>query len=1008
MVHRNVSFIIKRLSLGLALIALAAAVLLLSDLRSRRSARAAAAAESHAARKVFRLAVLQHSAQPVLDDGVQGMLEALRENGFVEGDNISVRRFNAAGDLPTANAIAKNITDGDYDLVLTASTTSMQVVANANKAGKAKHIFGLVSDPYAAGVGISRQNHLDHPRHMAGYGTMQPVEASFRLARQFAPDLKTVGVVWNPTEANSEAQLKVARKICQELRLTLLEATVDNSSGVLDAANALVSRGIEALWVCGDGTTLNAFDSLVAATKKGAIPIFTVIPPHAERGALFDLGANYHEVGRLTGALAAEVLHGRDPATIPIDDVLPEVLLVNKLALRDLKGSWRLPAEARDRAEVLIDETGRHAKAPARPAVASANKPAAAPALSKKWKITLLELNDVPAIEESRKGFLAGLEEAGLVRGRDYEVKILNAQGDLPTLNTMVDTALGDGADLIAPISTAALQATMRKVRDRPIIFAQVTDPVRAGAGRSPTDHLANVTGSTPLSDHEKIIEIIRRCLPRARRIGTLFNPSEDNSVIQKDGLIAAGKKAGIAVEVSGINKPTEIADAAAGLCSQQLDAVCQISDNMTSAGFPSIVNAARQARIPLFCYQTPQAEAGATVAVARDFLDAGKVAGGLAARVMRGEDPAKLPFELVSRTRLVLNLQAAKALGLALPADLAAQADIVIDDTGRHERPAAKPVAPVAAAPRARNQGPLSKKWRVQLINYNESAAAEEVLSGISDGLKASGLVLDRDYSLKTRSAQGDMATLGSIFDAALNEGADLFLILSTPTLQTAMKKVRDVPIVFTFVANPMIAGAGKSYTDHAPLVTGISSLGPFAEMAALLQKHFPQHKRVGTLFCPAEINSVFNKELFEREAAQRGITVEALPVNTSSDLPEAAAALCSRQISAVVQIVDNLTAGGFVSIGRAAQRARLPLFCFSSPSIKQGSAVVISRDYHQGGLDGAALAVRVMRGEKPADIPFSLISGTRTIVHLGNAQALGMTIPPGLIAEADEVIRP
>src|SRR5207244_6413733 len=227
-------------------------------------------------------------------------------------------------------------------------------VANANKAGKAVHIFGLVSDPYAAGVGISRENHLEHPRHMAGYGTMQPVAGSFRLARQFAPELKTVGVVWNTVEANSEAQLKVARKICQEWGLTLLEATVDNSSGVLDAANALVSRGIEALWVCGDGTTLNAFDSLTAAAKKGGIPIFTVIPPHAERGALFDLGANYHEVGRLTGELAGEVLGGRDPAKIPIDDLLPEILMVNKLVLRDLKGSWRLPAEVRDRAEVLI------------------------------------------------------------------------------------------------------------------------------------------------------------------------------------------------------------------------------------------------------------------------------------------------------------------------------------------------------------------------------------------------------------------------------------------------------------------------------------------------------------------------------------------------------------------------------------------------------------------------------------------------------------------------------
>src|SRR6185436_653625 len=236
-------------------------------------------------------------------------------------------------------------------------------------------------------------------------------------------------------------------------------------------------------------------------------------------------------------------------------------------------------------------------------------------------------------------------------------------------------------------------------------------------------------------------------------------------------------------------------------------------------------------------------------------------------------------------------------------------------------------------------------------------------------------------------RSAQGDMATLSGIFDAAVSEGADLFLTLSTPTLQTALKKVRGVPVVFTFVGDPIIAGAGRSNTDHLPHVTGISVLGALGEMTALLQKHFPQYKRVGTLFCPAEINSVNNKELFTREAARHGIIVETVPVNTASDLSEGAAALCSRRIDAIVQVGDNLTAAGFVSIGRAAQRAKLPLFSFNGPTIKQGAAVVVSRDFYDAGLEAMEVAARVMRGESPAHIPFSPIKKTRTIVHLPNA---------------------
>lgn len=232
-------------------------------------------------------------------------------------------------------------------------------------------------------------------------------------------------------------------------------------------------------------------------------------------------------------------------------------------------------------------------------------------------------------------------------------------------------------------------------------------------------------------------------------------------------------------------------------------------------------------------------------------------------------------------------------------------------------------------------------------------------------------------------------------------------FLLLSTPTLQVAMKKVRDVPVVFTFVANPMLAGAGQSYSNHAPNVTGVSSLGPFREMATLLATHYPQYKRVGTLFCPAEINSVFNKDVFTSEAARRQIAVQAVPVNTPSDLPDASAALCSLNIDAIVQISDNLTAAGFGAVGRAAQRARLPLFSFISSTVQHGAAVVISRDFYQGGVDAATAAARVMSGENPATIPFALIAKTVTITHLPNAAILGMPVPVQLINASEKVIR-
>ena len=159
---------LKRLSLGIFLILLTSSALLVSDWNRRKSK----------SKRVLNVAVLQHASQSLLDDAVKGMIDGLSEKGYTDGKTISLKKFNAENDLATDNTIAKELTDGQYDLVLTASTLSTQAVANANKTGKTIHVFGAVADPFISGLGISRENPLDHPKHLVGIGTFMPVAAS--------------------------------------------------------------------------------------------------------------------------------------------------------------------------------------------------------------------------------------------------------------------------------------------------------------------------------------------------------------------------------------------------------------------------------------------------------------------------------------------------------------------------------------------------------------------------------------------------------------------------------------------------------------------------------------------------------------------------------------------------------------------------------------------------------------------------------------------------------------
>jgi ABC-type uncharacterized transport system substrate-binding protein len=173
-------------------------------------------------------------------------------------------------------------------------------------------------------------------------------------------------------------------------------------------------------------------------------------------------------------------------------------------------------------------------------------------------------------------------------------------------------------------------------------------------------------------------LEALRQCLPNARRVGTLFVPAEVNSVYYKDQLIKAAARKGFDVETVGVNTSGEVADAALALCGRKIDAVCQISDNLNGASFASIAQAAKRARLPLMGFASGQAEAGAFMTVSRDYFDGGVASGEMAARVLRGESPARIPFLLVENVKYFFNPAAATQAGVVIPPALLRRGETV------------------------------------------------------------------------------------------------------------------------------------------------------------------------------------------------------------------------------------------------------------------------------------------------------------------------------------------
>lgn len=337
-------FTVKKLLPGFILIIAASSLLLFFD--GEKAATGGA--------KIHKIAVFQFSSRPTLDDAVSAFIKTIADKGFIDGGNISIKRFNAETENAAGAAIANEIVNSRFDMAVTVSTPSLQIMANANRTAKIAHIFAVVTDPAGAGVGISEKDPLDHPDHLAGIGTFQPVEKVITLAKQINPNLKKLGAPWTLSEKCAEACVIKARKTCAELGITLVEMPVENSASVLEAVRALNLKGVEAIWVGGDNIIETAIESVIKAGREAGIPVITNNPDHAPLGAYISLGANYYQVGEKLGELTAEILSGRPIKSVPIENVVPEDLALNIKDNKNISGAWNLPPEIIKRASKLI------------------------------------------------------------------------------------------------------------------------------------------------------------------------------------------------------------------------------------------------------------------------------------------------------------------------------------------------------------------------------------------------------------------------------------------------------------------------------------------------------------------------------------------------------------------------------------------------------------------------------------------------------------------------------
>lgn len=295
---------------------------------------------------------------------------------------------------------------------------------------------------------------------------------------------------------------------------------------------------------------------------------------------------------------------------------------------------------------------------------------------------------------------------------------------------------------------------------------------------------------------------------------------------------------------------------------------------------------------------------------------------------------------------------------------------------------------------------------YAIGIFQINEAPTLNAVRKGFVQALEENGLSDGVNVRLLVRIAMGDIPEAQRIAREFAHRPVNMLVPFSTPCLQAALHATKDIPIVFSSVANPMLAGAGRSFEDHLDHVSGVSSGGPILESLVFIKQVLPDIKRIGTLWTPSELNSEYYLDLAREGAAELGMEVVAVPVENSSDVLHSAQVLISKQIEAIYQISDNTINAAFEALGRVAEENAIPLFGGYPPHTRLGAAAAMGWDFFDMGFKAGQIAVRIKNGEHPGSIPFQSMDKVILHLNLDAAQKQGIHFPESVLERADEII--
>ncbi|HQU08799.1 MAG: hypothetical protein B7X06_01065 [Verrucomicrobia bacterium 21-51-4] len=273
--------------------------------------------------------VVEH---PALNQTRQGILEAMRQAGYIEGQTLDLYYESAQANPVLAQQIAAKFIAIKPDVAVGIGTLSAQSLAKAARQGQLNLIFSSITDPLGAGLVKSLQS-PGYP--ISGVSNFVALEPQLKLYRTLLPKLATLGILYNPAEANSAQIVSTLKTLCPTLGITLIAQPLMRTADAAQSATSLASR-CDAIFISNDNTSLAALPAIINASRKLRIPVFVSDVDAVPQGALAAMGPNQYSIGLQTGQMIVRVLQGESPQAMAVEFPTTTEAAINALVARNM------------------------------------------------------------------------------------------------------------------------------------------------------------------------------------------------------------------------------------------------------------------------------------------------------------------------------------------------------------------------------------------------------------------------------------------------------------------------------------------------------------------------------------------------------------------------------------------------------------------------------------------------------------------------------------------------